>query len=66
MRPIKPGDIIRNERGWQGQVVDVSHSARFGTQVLVQYASTRRWEYRSLVEKVADGRDETRRPEDGN
>jgi hypothetical protein len=38
------GDLVVNANAWQGEILEISPSARFGAQVLVQYASRREWE----------------------
>jgi len=49
-RQIEVGDVVQNARGWQGKVLQVSQSKRFGRQVLVLYASQRQWEDYSQLE----------------
>jgi hypothetical protein len=41
---MKIGDLVINSNAWQGEILEISPSARFGVQVLVQYASQSQWE----------------------
>jgi hypothetical protein len=41
---MKIGDLVINANAWQGEILEISPSARFGAQVLVQYASQSQWE----------------------
>jgi hypothetical protein len=41
---MKIGDLVINANAWQGEIIEISPSPRFGVQVLVQYASQSQWE----------------------
>jgi preprotein translocase subunit YajC len=57
---MKIGDTVINASGWQGEILKISPSPRFGDPVLVQYASRREWETQGelVVAVSAPERDE--------
>jgi hypothetical protein len=55
------GDIVVNQKGWQGEVVEKKRSSRFGKQCLVQYASRREWESEISLMRAVKGKVATRK-----